>query len=492
MRDYNFGDFLCELRVRRGLTQYQLGALVGVSDKAVSKWESGTSKPQSGILFQISEILGISIDELMACRYRSSEEKNMKGIFLMKKQLFNKAFDTMRERYGQSVSVEIMNRFLSESSEMQNTDMIIYLNFLATLASLAEKQGELIRVRGGTGASFIAYLLGATEINPLRPHYYCPTCKTVEFDDSVCDGWDLPTRKCTCGKEMIGDGHHIPFETYHHVVCKNTGFDLSMSPRFFESAKKIIKEYFYECKLISLVKKEQSGTITFVLVPESVKLPTDIPLSFEDHYEQLMKYPSFTFFADEEFDRYKQLQEVTSIPFIRVPFWQSEVLQEFKDGNTNGIPEFRLDFFKDMLYEVKPDSFCDLIQICGLSHGTGVWADNAKDLIGQGIPVCEVIAYRDDVFTKIQDNLMQKGQTNMGFAYKIMEDTRRGVYARGGVSDEMKQQFKYLGVEDWVVESIGKIKYLFPKAHGVLYVKLAATLMWYKIHYSKDFTEIFQ
>ena len=43
MRDYSFGNFLHELRTRRGLTQYQLGALVGVSDKAVSKWENGVS-----------------------------------------------------------------------------------------------------------------------------------------------------------------------------------------------------------------------------------------------------------------------------------------------------------------------------------------------------------------------------------------------------------------------------------------------------------------
>ena len=43
MKNYSFGNFLYELRMRAGLTQYQLGALVGVSDKAVSKWEKGVS-----------------------------------------------------------------------------------------------------------------------------------------------------------------------------------------------------------------------------------------------------------------------------------------------------------------------------------------------------------------------------------------------------------------------------------------------------------------
>ena len=76
MRDYSFGNFLHELRSRRGLTQYQLGALVGVSDKAVSKWENGSSKPQSNILYKLSDVLGISVDELLICKYHSSEKKD--------------------------------------------------------------------------------------------------------------------------------------------------------------------------------------------------------------------------------------------------------------------------------------------------------------------------------------------------------------------------------------------------------------------------------
>ena len=43
MRDYSFGNYISTLRERMGLSQYQLGVLVGVSDKAVSKWENGGS-----------------------------------------------------------------------------------------------------------------------------------------------------------------------------------------------------------------------------------------------------------------------------------------------------------------------------------------------------------------------------------------------------------------------------------------------------------------
>ena len=470
MRDYSFGNFLHELRSRRGLTQYQLGALVGVSDKAVSKWENGSSKPQSNILYKLSEILGISVDELLTCKYHSSEKKDNKGVFAMKKQLWNKVFDAMRKRYGNPAPIEIMNRLLTEHAEMKETEMIVYLDMLSVLAFEAKKQGEHIRVRGGTGASFVAYLLGATEINPLKPHFYCPNCRAVIFDNSVDDGWDLPKKTCSCGKEMQTDGHDIPFEIYRHVVHRNTSFDVSMSPTFWQVAQSIIKEYFNDCD-ITTTEQEENHIITYSVT--------------SDH-----SVCGFTFLADTEFEQYQVLERVTGIAFERVSFSQPEVLAEFKRGNTDGIPEFRTSFYKDMAEEVSPESFRDLIQIAGLSHGTGVWLDNAKELIKQGIPVSKVIAYRDDVFNHIEKNMLRKGIANTGYAYKIMDDTRRGVYFRGGVSDEMKKQLKDIEVEDWVVDSIGKIQYLFPKAHGVTYVKLAATLMWYKIHYPKVFNDI--
>ncbi len=470
MRDYSFGNFLHELRTRRGLTQYQLGALVGVSDKAVSKWENGSSKPQSNILYKLSEVLGISVDELLTCKYHSFEKKDTKGVFAMKKQLWNKAFDAMRKRYGNPAPIEIMNRLLTEHAEMKETDMIVYFDMLSVLASEAKKQGEHIRVRGGTGASFVAYLLGATEINPLKPHYYCPECGTVFFDNGVDDGWDLPKKVCSCGKEMQTDGHDIPFETYRHVVQRNTSFDLSMSPNFWCVAKSVIKEYFKDCELTA-TEREANRIITYNVTSD--------------------KYVcTFTFLADTEFEQYQALERATGVAFERVSFYQPEVIPEFQKGNTDGIPEFRTDFYKDMAEEVSPESFHALIQIAGLSHGTGVWFDNAKELINQGIPVSKVIAYRDDVFNHIEKHMLRKGMANTGYAYKIMEDTRKGVYARGGVSDEMKKQLVDIEIEDWFADSIGKIQYLFPKAHGVTYVKLAATLMWYKIHYPKEFSEI--
>ena len=46
MRDYAFGNLVTKLRTELGFSQFQLGKLIGVSDKAVSKWENGNAKPR--------------------------------------------------------------------------------------------------------------------------------------------------------------------------------------------------------------------------------------------------------------------------------------------------------------------------------------------------------------------------------------------------------------------------------------------------------------
>ncbi len=469
MRDYSFGIFLQELRVRAGLTQYQLGTLVGVSDKAVSKWENGSSKPKSDILYKLSEVLGVSTDELLSCKYHSLENKDTKGVFAMKEQLWNKAFEAMNKRYGATVPIEILNRFLSEQSEMQNTDRIVYFDCLALLTGEAKKRGEHIRIMGGMGSSLVAYLIGTTEVNPLKPHYYCPECKRVVFDEQAKDGWDLPYRRCLCTKPMIADGHGIPFEVYRNDIQHGIGFSVGVSPNFLSSAKRIVGEYFKDNKTKTENRDEHISIITVTSQEAERRI---------------------TFFADEELARYKTLERITSTSFDRIEFNTKDVLREFQSGNTDGITEFKATFAKHMLGKVCPRSFRDLINITGLSHGTGAWYDNTDKMIEQGLSVDKTIAYRDDVFNYIQEKMISKGLTDTGFAYKVMEDTRRGIYAKNGVPDDIKTQLKSIGADDRFVVSIGKIKYLFQKGHGVTYIRSAAILMWYKLHYPKEFEEI--
>ena len=69
MEDKEFGDYLRTLREAKKLSQFQLGKLVGVSDKAVSKWENGYAKPKNSTVLKLSETLSVSVEQLLKNMY---------------------------------------------------------------------------------------------------------------------------------------------------------------------------------------------------------------------------------------------------------------------------------------------------------------------------------------------------------------------------------------------------------------------------------------
>lgn len=60
------GTFIAECRKEKGLTQKALGEKLNVTDRAVSKWETGSSFPDVAILEDLCQELGISVSELLA------------------------------------------------------------------------------------------------------------------------------------------------------------------------------------------------------------------------------------------------------------------------------------------------------------------------------------------------------------------------------------------------------------------------------------------
>ena len=78
------GRFLSELRKEKALTQEQLGEILGVTNKTVSRWENGNYLPTVEMLMSLSEFYQISINELLSGQrlsdeqYREFAEENMK------------------------------------------------------------------------------------------------------------------------------------------------------------------------------------------------------------------------------------------------------------------------------------------------------------------------------------------------------------------------------------------------------------------------------
>ena len=91
------------------------------------------------------------------------------------------------------------------------------------LVKHSNDEGYLVGSRGSVGSSFVATMMGITEVNPLSAHYRCEKCKLSIFEDdegnslgaTYSSGFDLPDKDCpNCHIKMIKDGQDMPFATF--------------------------------------------------------------------------------------------------------------------------------------------------------------------------------------------------------------------------------------------------------------------------------------
>ena len=93
MNQIKIGRYIAECRKKANLTQMQLAEKLGITDKAISKWERGMAMPDTSIMLELCDILCISVNELLSgekINMENSSQKNEQLLLDMAKELEKK------------------------------------------------------------------------------------------------------------------------------------------------------------------------------------------------------------------------------------------------------------------------------------------------------------------------------------------------------------------------------------------------------------------
>ena len=93
MDQLKIGKFIAECRKQKKLTQMQLAERLNITDKAISKWERGLAMPDTSIMLELCDILGVSVNELLygeKIEMENKEQKNKQLLLYMSKEIEQK------------------------------------------------------------------------------------------------------------------------------------------------------------------------------------------------------------------------------------------------------------------------------------------------------------------------------------------------------------------------------------------------------------------
>lgn len=370
--------------------------------------------------------------------------------------ILQRAYDNLLSLYGESLPIEILSRFYSEKAMLEGHELYLtYLDLLGKLRERANEKGEHIRVAGPVGNLLIAYLLGATDLDPIA--------------------------EC------------LPYEMARPYAQKGV-LRLDVSHAFFAEVKQMILAGLQEDRAVVTLCDGDMPTLTlFAPLDEGEESKT---VSFKENHQLFRDLPHITLAPSMLLDNYRDIEAATGVKIEDAcDADDMVVLCEFLSGNVSKIPylDSPNGFVKKMIEQTRPTDFEELLKIVGLAHSTNVWTDNAEGLFAaHRVTLRDIPASPEDVFDRISEKLRACGMTDTGLAYGVAEKAKHGYYKQtGGMDEETRVALLAIGFDMDFTFLLEEIIYLFPKAQAIAYLKEATAMMWYRCRYPEQYAEIF-
>lgn len=452
-----------------------------------------------------------------------------------------------RELYGDTLPEIVQARL---DREVQSIVSHGFSSIYYTAHRLVQKSlddGYLVGSRGSVGSSLVATLLNITEVNPLPPHYRCPTCRTVEFvtDFSVGSGFDLPQKSCVnCRGSLVGDGQDIPFETFLGFEGdKVPDIDLNFSGEYQSEIHRYTEvlfgpgHVFRAGTIATIADKTAFGLVKawaretgrdptpaevdwlassitgvkrttgqhpggLMVVPEDedvhhfspVQRPaddrnSDVVTTHFDYHSIEGRLLKLDLLGHDDPTAIRMLEDLTGISALDVPFQDADTMSLFSGVAGLGV---------------KPEDIGTSVGSFGIPEfGTRfvrqMLIDTHPRTFAELVRISG-LSHGTEVWTNNAQDLIRQGTATLSQVIATRDDIMTYLLSREippqtafaiseavrkgrGLDGEMEGVMRQHGVPDWYIESCRHITYLFPKAHAAAYVMMGWRIAWFKLHH---------
>ena len=194
MDQYKIGKFIAECRKEKKLTQIQLAEKLGITDRAVSKWENGKAMPDSAIMLELCDLLEITVNDLLNGEKVSSEDYN--------RTLEEKLLEIINEKER---SDKLLTRLINIIGII-----VIPLTFLAIILTWRTDSWWGVVILYFWEAIGLGLIILMSRIYLLTGYYQCEHCGQVytpTLRAYLCGfGWSAKRMRlkcCHCGKRTV-------------------------------------------------------------------------------------------------------------------------------------------------------------------------------------------------------------------------------------------------------------------------------------------------